>query len=109
MTTSTEALRLMAHRAIPRPRFLAGLLAAWQQREELTDAQAVERLGLTGERDYYLLGSIPVATGSETEPAASGADSPEGWAGVPSRDELAAAAGEAADAQGGGGQPGEQE
>jgi hypothetical protein len=28
---------------------------------------------------------------------------------VPSRDELAAAAGEAADAQGGGGRPGEQE
>src|SRR5947207_6265947 len=66
------------------------------------------RLGAS-ERDYYLLGSIPVATGSEAEPAASGADSSEGWAGVPSRDELATAAEEAADAQGGGGQPGEQE
>ncbi len=66
------------------------------------------RLGAS-ERDYYLLGSIPVATGSEAEPAASGADSSEGWAGVPSRDELAAAADEAADPRDGGDRPGEQE
>jgi hypothetical protein len=57
------------------------------------------RLGAS-ERDYYLLGSPnKVATAGTAEPAASGADTSEGWAGVPSRDELAAAAGETPDAQ----------
>jgi NADH-quinone oxidoreductase subunit I len=62
------------------------------------------RLGDT-ERDYYLLGSAGVAS----RKAGVEEDTPEGSLSVPSRDEMAAAAGEAPGSHDDGDEPGEQQ